>query len=93
MMQYRNSNQITECILQSVSDSGNDGIKVTELLHKSNLSHGRFKTFANKLVQSNLINKIETKKKITYIITDNGRLYLDEYRKFSSIAESFGLEL
>lgn len=93
MLQYRNSNQIAECILQSVSDSGNGGIKVTELLHKSNLSHGRFKTFANKLLQSNLINKIETNKRITYIITENGRLYLDEYRRFSNIAQSFGLEL
>jgi predicted transcriptional regulator len=92
-MTYRNSNQIAECILQSVSESGAEGIKVTRLLHKSNLSHVRFKRFANKLVQSNLINKIEVKNKTIFIITENGRVYLDEYRRFSSIADSFGLEL
>jgi predicted transcriptional regulator len=92
-MMYRNSNQITESILQSVSDSGVDGIKTTRLLHKSNLSHGRLKTFVNKLIQSNLINKIEVNDKSIFIITENGRVYLDEYRKFSSIADSFGLEL
>jgi predicted transcriptional regulator len=90
---YRNSNQIAECILQSVSESGTEGIIVTRLLHKSNLSHGRFKKFAKKLLQSNLINKIENKNKITFVLTENGRIYLDEYRRFSSMAENFGLEL
>lgn len=90
---YRNSNQIAESILQSVSESGMDGIKTTQLLHKSNLSHGRLKTFVSKLVQSNLINKIEVKNKTIFIITENGRVYLDEYRKFSDLVDSFGLEL
>ena len=49
--------------------------------------------FINKLTQSNLVNKIESDGKITFVITEKGRVYLGEYKKFSSIAETFGLEL
>ena len=49
--------------------------------------------FISKLTQSNLINKIETNGKITFIITEKGKIYLDEYKKFSNLAGSFGLEL
>jgi len=69
------------------------GITITPLIRKSNLSHKRLVGFINKLTQSNLINRVETNGKITFIITEKGRVYLDEYKKFSSIAESFGLEL
>jgi predicted transcriptional regulator len=49
--------------------------------------------FINKLTQSNLVNKIESDGKITFVITEKGRIYLGEYKKFSNIAETFGLEL
>ena len=90
---YRNSYQITEDILDTVSHSGIQGIPITPLIRKSNLSHKRMVGFINKLTQSNLVNKIETNGKITFIITEKGRVYLGEYKKFSSIAETFGLEL
>jgi predicted transcriptional regulator len=69
------------------------GVSITPLIRKSNLSHKRMIGFINKLTQSNLVNKIETNGKFTFIITDKGRVYLDEYKKFSTIADSFGLEL
>jgi predicted transcriptional regulator len=90
---YRNSYQITEDILDVVSYSGMQGVSITPLIRKSNLSHKRMIGFINKLTQSNLVNKIETNGKFTFIITDKGRVYLDEYKKFSTIADSFGLEL
>ena len=90
---YRNSYQITEDILDVVSYSGMQGVSITPLIRKSNLSHKRMLGFIGKLTQSNLVNKIETNGKFTFIITDKGRVYLDEYKKFSTIADSFGLEL
>ena len=39
------------------------------------------------------INKIQFDGKHTFVITPKGRQYLESYQKFSSIAESFGLEL
>jgi len=45
------------------------------------------------LTGAGLINKIEYDGKNTFVITSKGRQYLDSYVNFSSIAESFGLEL
>jgi predicted transcriptional regulator len=88
---YRNSYQITEDILDNLTKV--NGIQVTTLVRKSNLSYSRLISFVNKLSHSGLINKIEVKGKNIFIITEKGRVYLDEYKKFSTIAESFGLEL
>ena len=90
---YRNSYQITENILDNLAKTGQTGTPVTNLLKQSNLSYSRLTIFVNKLTQSGLINKVEVKGKNIFIITEKGRVYLDEYKKFSSIAESFGLEL
>ena len=90
---YRNSYQITEDILDTVSCSGMQGVAITPLIRKSNLSHKRLVGFMSKLTQSNLVNKIDSDGKTTFVITEKGRLYLEEYKKFSNIAENFGLEL
>jgi predicted transcriptional regulator len=90
---YRNSYQITEDILENLTRTGQTGTQVTILVRQSNLSYSRLISFVSKLTQSGLINKIEVKGKNTFIITEKGRVYLDEYKKFSTIAESFGLEL
>ena len=90
---YRNTYQITEDILDNLTKTGQTGTPVTSLLRQSNLSYSRLTIFVNKLTQSGLINKVDVKGKNIFIITEKGRLYLDEYKKFSSIAESFGLEL
>ena len=90
---YRNSYQITEDILENLTRTGQTGTQVTILVRQSNLSYSRLISFVSKLTQSGLINKVEVKGKNTFIITEKGRVYLDEYKKFSTIAESFGLEL
>jgi predicted transcriptional regulator len=79
---YRNSYQITEDILDNVMRKGESGVQVTTLV-----------TFVNKLTSSGLINKVEVEGKNVFIVTEKGRVYLDEYKKFSTITESFGLEL
>jgi predicted transcriptional regulator len=40
-----------------------------------------------------LINEIDFDGRNTYIITEKGRMFLQEYEKFSDLAGSFGLEL
>jgi len=85
--------QITGTILQATQDKGRDGIHVTGLMSKSNLPHPRLTLMMNKLTSSGLVNKIMVNGKNTFVITEKGILYLEEYKKFSSIAESFGLEL
>ncbi|HJJ23361.1 MAG TPA: winged helix-turn-helix domain-containing protein [Nitrosopumilus sp.] len=93
MVSYRTSMQIVADLLTVTEQSGQEGIKTTSLLTKANLSHSRLSKFLENLTGAGLINRIEFDGKNTFVITVKGRQYLDSYVKFSSIAESFGLEL
>lgn len=85
--------QIVADLLVAAEQSGQEGIKTTSLLTKANLSHSRLSKFIENLTGAELINKIEFDGKNTYVITPKGRQYLESYQRFSSIAESFGLDL
>ena len=93
MVAYRTTTQIVADLLDATNESGQEGIKTTHLLSKANISHRRLSSFMENLTGSGLINKIEFDGKNTFVITQKGREYLESYKKFSSIAESFGLEL
>ncbi|KAG2474497.1 MAG: hypothetical protein NPMRTH4_380003 [Nitrosopumilales archaeon] len=93
MVTYRNSTQIVADLLTATEQSGQDGIKITPLIKKANLSHSRLTKFVENLTGAGLINKIEYDGKNTFIITPKGRQYLESYEKFSDFSESFGLEL
>lgn len=85
--------QIVADLLTATEQSGQYGIKTTSLLTKANLSHSRLAKFIENLTGAELINKIEYDGKNTFVITPKGRQYLESYQKFSTLAESFGLEL
>lgn len=93
MVTYRTSMQIIADLLTATQDSGMEGIRTTSLLTKANLSHSRLGKFLENLTGAELVNRIEFDGKHTFVITPKGRQYLESYRRFSSIAESFGLEL
>ncbi|MFQ6025528.1 MAG: winged helix-turn-helix domain-containing protein [Nitrosopumilaceae archaeon] len=85
--------QIVADLLRVTENSGLTGIKTTSLLTKANLSHSRLNKFVENLTGAGLINKIEYDGKNTFIITPKGKQYLESYKKFQSLADSFGLEL
>ncbi len=85
--------QIVGDLLTATEQSGQEGIKTTALISKANLSHSRLSKLISNLTGAGLINKIEFDGRHTFVITQKGRQYLESYVKFSSIAESFGLEL
>ena len=93
LIPYRNSTQIVSEIVTLVQNSGQVGIQVTPLCQKSNLSHGRLRTFLATLTGSGLINKIQYDGKNTFVVTEKGKLFLEEYNRFHEFAESFGLEM
>ena len=93
MTRYRNSTQIVCDVLVATKECGREGIKTTALLSRSNLSHGRMRTFLSTLTGSGLINQIKFDGKNTFVITEKGKLFLEEYKKFHEFASSFGLEI
>ena len=90
---YRSSNQILCELLTETQNSGQYGIQITSLCQKGNLAHSRLRTFLSKLTSSGLVNQIKFDGKNTFVITEKGSQYLEQYRKFADVAESFGLEL
>ena len=85
--------QIVADMLYQTEQCGQVGIKTTALLTKANLSHSRLEKFVKNLTGAGLINKIEYDGKNTFVITPKGIQFLAEYKRFSDIAGSFGLEM
>ena len=46
-----------------------------------------------RLTDSGLVNQIKFDGKNTFVITTKGQLFLEEYRRFSDMAEAYGLEM
>ena len=93
MVVYRTSMQIVGDLLVATDQCGQQGIKTTSLLSKANLSHSRLEKFVSNLTGAGLVNKIEYDGKNVFVITPKGKQYLEQYQKFSDVAESFGLEM
>ena len=89
----RNNIQIMGDLLTATAFEGSNGIAVTTLIRKGNLSHSRFKSFISKMTSSGLINKIKYDGQNTFVITEKGRMYLEKYKQFQDLTESFGLEI
>ena len=93
MVAYRTSMQIVSDLLTVTEQSGVSVINVTSLLTKANLSHSRLGKFLNNLTGAGLINRIEFDGKNVFVITSKGRQYLESYKNFQNLADSFGLDL
>ena len=74
MPAYRNSTQIVCDLLTVTQDSGQNGIAITPLCQKGNLSHKRLQNFLARLISSGLMNKIEYDGKNTIVITEKGSM-------------------
>jgi len=93
MKHNRSSTQIICDVLVATKECGQEGIRTTTLLSRSNLSHSRLEKFVNNLTGAGLVNKIEYDGKNTFVITEKGRLFLEEYTKFHEFALAYGLEM
>ena len=90
---YRHHQQILADVLLITQDANRNGVGVTKLCTKSNISHGRLRSLLTTLTGSGLVNQIKFDGKNTFVITEKGSQYLEQYKKFSEIAESMGLEM
>ena len=51
------------------------------------------KTFVSALMSSGWVNQIKFDVKNTFVITQKGRMFLEQYQKFHDFAGSFGLDM
>jgi predicted transcriptional regulator len=86
----RNRLEIIHDILKVIRDR-NGRIKPTHILYKSNLSHQMMEEYMGELKEKDFIKEIRKENSKTYLITEKGLKYLNEFNMIQNFATSFGL--
>ncbi|NCN51933.1 hypothetical protein GW931_02890 [archaeon] len=90
-MGKRDKLEIMRDILKVIKEN-HGHIKMTPLLRKSNLSSKRFADYKEELLQKELIQEIEEKKRGKQIlITTKGMEFLEKYRAIVNFVNEFDL--
>ena len=74
-----------------VIQTGSGKIKPTQILYKSNLSHGMMKDYIKDILSIGLAKETHAKEGRTYSITEKGLKYISEYKTIINFMDSFGL--
>jgi predicted transcriptional regulator len=95
MAQYRTQVRIIADVLSTARDANNggNGVGVTTLLRKGNMSYTRMSKLLSELVGSGLLLELNGEKVSKYMISEKGIQFLAAYNSFEDFAQSFGLRL
>ena len=83
--QYRTSMGILSEIMQTIMDAGIQGVMVSELSRKSNLSYRATVENCQKLVSASLIGEIRKGRNYIFVITPQGIEFFREFKRFQEI--------
>lgn len=83
--QYRTSMGILSEIMQIIMDAGMQGVLVSGLSRKSNLSYRATVENCQKLVSASLIEEIRKGRNYIFVITPQGIEFFREFKKFQEI--------
>jgi predicted transcriptional regulator len=67
--------------------------KITHVIHDANLPHGRLMDYLVKMERSRLIDIMKDDDETYYTITEKGRRYLVEFKKYQEFGDAFGVEI
>jgi predicted transcriptional regulator len=67
--------------------------KITHVIHDANLPHGRLMDYLVKMERSRLIEIVKDGVETYYTITEKGKKYLVEFKKFQEFGDVFGVEI
>ncbi len=95
MTQYRTQVRIIADVLSTARDmnSEGNGVGVTTLLRRGNMSYTRMSKLLSELVGSGLLLELAGEKASKYMISSKGIQFLAAYTNFEDFAQSFGLRL
>lgn len=95
MAQYRTQTRIIADVLAAARDanSAGDGVGITTLLRKGNLSYSRLSKLVSELVGAGLLVEMNEEQTSRYKITQKGISFLRTCNEFQDFAQSFGLNL
>jgi len=95
MAPYRTQTKIIADILTTARDmnTGGEGVGITLLLRRGNVSYSRMTKLISDLVGAGLLVELNLEKSAKYKISDKGITFLQAYHQFEDFASSFGLRL
>ena len=95
MAQYRTQVKIIADVLSTARDMNTEGegVGITTLLRKGNLSYTRMTKLLSELVGAGLLLQTNSEKISKYAISQRGIEFLGAYSNFENFAQSFGLRL
>jgi len=84
---YRSKPKIYADILEAVAEKGYS--RPTQIMTDANLSYDRLRKHLETLVEKGLLKNEDD----TYLITEKGIKFLDEFKRFERFAAAFGLRI
>ena len=89
--QYRSEMGIMRDILDVTMNGGRDGVIVSAISRKANLSHYAVLDKCEKLVSAGLVESNKNERNRVFIMTEKGLGFIGEFRKFQNLVESMNL--
>lgn len=90
--QSRSTLGITGDILQACIDAGLDGILVSEISLKANLSYTAVMKNCKKLIDAGLVRSVRNKRCYIFIITEKGIRFFREFQKFQDVIRELNIK-
>ncbi|MCK5150289.1 MAG: hypothetical protein KAQ65_00550 [Candidatus Thorarchaeota archaeon] len=91
---YRSKVRILADMMRAIQGEGEDGAGPTKILYAANLSHDRLTQYLEELVSKELIQEAdENESNKSYLLTEKGREFLNEYKKIERFSQAFGIDV
>jgi len=79
-------------ILTVTREEGQNGIIISAISRKANLSHYAAVDKCNKLIEAELMKKTTDEKNRLFILTEKGRSFFEELERFQNLMKSLKLK-
>ena len=89
--QYRSEMGIMGDILDVTMDGGREGVIVSAISRRANLSHYAVLDKCEKLVTAGLVDSVKNDRNRLFMITEKGLQFFQEFRRFQNLVESMNL--
>ena len=89
--QYRSEMGIMGDILDVTVDGGRNGVIVSTISRKANLSHYAVLDKCEKLVEAGLVESIKNNRNRVFLITEKGLEFFQEFKRFQGLVDSMNL--
>lgn len=89
--QYRTTLGIINDILQACMDAGAEGVRVSRISQKANLSHNTVVYNCQRLIDADMVRTYKSSKKNIFVVTDKGIRFFHELQRFQNMIRAVNI--